>query len=115
MATELHPTVEGQTEPIVHQLLSDGVPFPIFGLLITLILQKKDGTAVDTSTKVTILDDGVTPALVGKLQLEPDVADFVKSGSEYYWRWKVVDGDGKIAFWPGGEAARIKVFPVAHP
>jgi hypothetical protein len=112
MSVQLHPVVEGQTEPIVQTLLSDGVPMPIFGLLVSLILQQKNGTVIDTTGKVTVLDDGVTPALVGKVKLEPDIGDFVKAGSDYYWRWRVVDGNGKIAYWPGGEVARLKVYPV---
>lgn len=114
MATQLHPSVEGETEEIIQTLLADGVPFLIKDMPVVLILQKKDGTAIDTSAKVTNLDDGTVP-LRGKVKLSPDVADFVKAGSDYYWRWKVTDGAGKTKFWPGGEAARKKVYAVAKP
>lgn len=114
MTTFLHPVVEGETEEIIHQLLSDGDPFPIQGLNIVLVLQKPDGTPIDTSTKITNLDDGTLPNR-GKVKLSPDAADWVRTGSGYYWRWVITDGAGKIVAWPGGDAPRMKVYPVAKP
>lgn len=113
-ATKLQPMVEGQTEAIIHQLLSDGEPYPIQSLTVDLILETKDGTLVDVSGKVANLDDGTTPNR-GKVSFSPGALDFTKAGSEYYWRWKVTDGANKVAFWPGGEAARLHVYPVAKP
>jgi hypothetical protein len=114
MATQLNPVVEGETEPIVHQLLSDGTPFLIQGLTVELILEKKDGTIITTAGKLANLDDG-TEGNRGKMQYSPSAGDFVKAGSDYYVRWKVTDGAGKVAFWPGGEAAKMKVYAVAKP
>jgi hypothetical protein len=111
---QLHPAVEGQTEPIVHQLLSDGAAVLIQAMTVELILEKSDGTEIDTSTKVTNLDDA-TEDNKGKVKYEPAAEDLVAAGGNYYLRWRVTDGDGKVAFWPNGEAARLKVYPVAKP
>jgi hypothetical protein len=114
MSTYLNPVVEGQTELILHRLNSDGTPFQIFGLAVTLILEKKDGTPITTLGKVTVVDDGTTP-LRGQVSFSPAAGDFVKASSDYYWRWQVIDGGGKVAFWPSGEALRLKVYAVAKP
>lgn len=114
MARYLHPVVEGETEEILHQLLSDGEPYPIQGLDVELVLETPDGTPIDTSTKVTILDDGTEPNR-GKVKFSPDSDDWTRTSSGYYWRWVVRDGSGKVAMWPSGEVMRIKVFPLAKP
>ena len=106
---------EGSTELIVHKILNDGAALLIHGLTVTLILEKSDGTVIDTSGKVTILDDGSTASLKGKVQYAPAAGDFVATGSQYYWRWKIVDGSGKIAFVPNGSAERLKVYPLGKP
>jgi hypothetical protein len=108
---DLQSAVEGQTEPIIHQLLNEGVPVLIQGMDVELVLQKKDGTAVDTASKVENLDDGTEP-MRGKVSYSPDAADLVNAGSPYYVRWKVTDGDGKIAFWSNGAVDRLVVYPV---
>lgn len=109
---DLQPAVEGQTEPIIHQLLNEGEPFLIQGMTVELVLQKKDGTAISTSGKTTNLDDGTAPNK-GKVKYSPDAADLTKAGSPYYVRWKVTDGAGKIAFWSNSAADRLAVYPVA--
>lgn len=109
--TYLEPVVEGQTKPLVHQLLSNGEAVTIQDLDVVLYLEKSDGTMVDTSGKVTNLDDG-TADNRGKVQFDPDAEDFVVAGSDYSLRWQVTDGDGKIEFWPSGRSLAIKVYAV---
>jgi hypothetical protein len=109
MSTFLTDVVEGQTDPIVHRLLNDGVALLIQGMTVTLILETKDGTAINTSGKVDNLDDGTEP-LRGKVRFNPSSSDLLASNSAYYWHWKVTSA-GKVAFWPNGQAARLKVFP----
>ena len=112
--TFLTDVVEGQTEEIVHQLLNDGEPMLIQGMTVELVLEQKDGTSIDTTGKVDNLDDASEPNR-GMVKYSPDAADFVKAGSDYYWRWQITDGSGKISFWPNDAAARLKVWAVAKP
>lgn len=107
----LKPVTEGWTEDIIHQLLNDGTPADIQGMTVELILEKADGTSVDTSAKVTNLDDG-TAGNKGKVSFAPAVTDLVTTGSPYYWKWQVTAGVNDVAFWPNDKALRLKVYPV---
>jgi hypothetical protein len=108
---DLQSAVEGQTEPIIHQLLNEGEPVAIQGMMVELVLQKRDGIAINTSGKITNLDDGTEPNR-GKVRYSPDAADLTKAGSPYFVRWKVTDVGGKIAFWSNAAADRLTVYPV---
>lgn len=90
--------VEGQTEPVDVQLLRDYDPVDLTGLpagSVTLVLRRKDGILVDTTDDVEVLE-----ALVGKVRYNPPADAFDSTQSPYVGRWRVVDTDGKIGFWP---------------
>lgn len=108
MPSFLQPATEGQTKPLVHQLLSNKLPVSIEGFDIELIMHDSSGEVVDTTGKVTNLDDG-TDANKGKVQFSPGADDLLSSGSPYTLHWKVTDGVGKVDFWPNGDALRLKV------
>lgn len=89
--------VQGQTEPIAVQLFRDNQPVDLSGLpadSVTLVLRRQDGTIVDTTGDVEILQ-----AATGKVRYNPGAADFSSAGT-YVGRFRVVDGAGKIGFWP---------------
>lgn len=93
--------VQGQTEPIAAQLFRDNQPVDLTGLPggnITLVLRRLDGALVDTAGDVEVVD-----AATGKIRYNPDEADFVAAQGPYVGRWRVVDGAGKIGFWPNRE------------
>jgi len=98
------PIVEGTTTPLDFQLESDGVPVPggLAGMTVELLLNRADGTAVNTTGKVTVPDPAAAkvrfnPA-AGDLSVPPSAAE-----TRYEARWKVTDGGGKVGYWPSGE------------
>lgn len=91
--------VEGQTEPVAVQLLRDGHAVDLTGLPVTLVLRGTDGSLVDTSDDVDVLD-----AATGTVRYNPPADAFDIAKSPYVARWRVVDGAGKIGFWPNRSA-----------
>jgi len=90
--------VQGQTAPIDVQLLRDRQPLDLSGLApgsVTLLLRGVNGIAVETAGDVSILE-----AATGKVRYTPSANAFAASPGTYSGRWRVVDGDGAVAFWP---------------
>lgn len=95
--------VAGQTAPIYHYLKiddavpvnADGTAISMAGMAVSLIVHDQSGTAVTIAGSATVED----PA-TWLVKFSPDAADFVVG--RYHARYKVVDGLGKIAYFPSG-------------
>lgn len=90
--------VEGWTERIVEQLTSDGAVQDLTGLTVALQLYDNTDTAVSYAGS-----SGTVSAASGTVFFDPAAGDLVASKSPYRVRWKVVDGAGKVAYWPAGQ------------
>lgn len=104
--------VEGWTAEVgPFTLKADGVAIDLTGFIASQILAlvRKVGetTYVPTTGDMRIDDDPAT----GKVYWSPDAIDFpTGSFGTYEFRFKVTDGDGKVAFFPNGAAQQIRVF-----
>lgn len=115
MKTPLLSITEGWTQrlgPFVAR--ADGVPVALPTVLdnpATAVLQIRGHGLeeyVDTDGDVEVDPDQVTN--IGQFSFDPDAADFEHGHSPYTFRLKVTDSDGKIAYFPNGEADLIRVF-----
>jgi len=86
--------VLGQTAPIDHQLLFNGVAVDLTGRTVEVVLRRGSTTA-DTAGDVSIIDNPT-----GKVRFTPDATDLLVG--VYMARWKVTSG-AEIAFFPDGE------------
>ncbi len=99
--------VEGETiERGPFTLEADGAPVDLTGMTIALVLRAKDGTLVETAGDTRIDDDPAT----GRVYWTPDATDLSWQQSPYSLHWQVTDSDGKVVFFPSGDAARIAVY-----
>jgi hypothetical protein len=102
MLTEV---VEGWTGRLTFSLLSDGAAFNGAGLTLTgLYITDTRGKAIDTSG-----DFGWLSAAAGTVYYDPDQTDFVGGNGPYAVRFEVTDGNGKVVFFPNGQAEQILV------
>lgn len=112
--TPLLTIVEGWTEQLgPFTLLNDGAPLVLDGLTVSVILRS---LAAGSSSKagagvVTKLDQALYP---GQVTYAPAATDFTMSETlvleqPYLLHWKVIDADGKIAYWPNGLGDEILV------
>jgi uncharacterized phiE125 gp8 family phage protein len=102
------PLVEGWTGPIEQTLESNGTPVNLTGLTVTLILQKADGSLIDTTGDVTVPDP-----VNGLARYTPDSTDLLAADTPHVARWKVVDGGGAVIFFPNEQGEVWTVLPVA--
>jgi hypothetical protein len=96
--------VEGDTEAIVMQLLSNGVPpaQPLTGDLLLTVLDA-GGRSIDTTGKTSVVDpDTWTVAYT------PAAGDLVETGRVHRYHWTVDQGGVEFSF-PGGPADGIDV------
>lgn len=96
--------VEGDTEAIVMQLLSNGVPpaQPLTGVLLLTVLDA-GGRPIDTTGKTSVVDpDTWTVAYA------PAAGDLVETGRVHRYHWTVDQGGVEFSF-PGGPADGIDV------
>ena len=96
---------EGRTAPIDEQLTLDVVAPNMSGYTLSLLLTGRDGVAVTTTGNAAWLD-----ATLAKARYNPDAADLVAAKSPYRKRWKVVDLQGKISFFPEGHGDELMVY-----
>lgn len=89
--------IEGTTTALEFQLLENGSAINLTGATVELILTDKDGTAVTTTSDIT-----VTSATTGTVTYSPDAADLDSSKSPYRARWKITDSGGTISYVPTG-------------
>jgi hypothetical protein len=86
----------------------DGAALSLTGLTVTMQLRGLGETSyVDTVGDTEVAADQV--ANKGQVYWDPDAADLVYTKTPYKMRFKVVDGAGKIAFWPNAEPSEIGV------
>lgn len=91
----------------------DGTPVNLTGFTITLVLRDAAGNLVTTGGTVTLLNQGTYP---GQITYSPLATDFVftsgayATNTIYQAHWKVVDGSGKIVFFPNDGSAEFAVY-----
>lgn len=92
----------------------DGVAVDLTGFTVTLILHKPSGILLIPGGVVTVLNQTTNK---GQVTYDPIATDFVFAadpslGDEqlYAMHWKVVDGSGKIVFFPNVGADEIGVY-----
>lgn len=101
----LTEVVEGWTGRLLFTLLSDGAAFVGTGFTLSnLYITDARGRAIDTAA-----DFGWVTAALGTVYYDPDAADFVASAGPYTVRFEVTDGNGKVVFFPNGQADTILV------
>lgn len=89
--------VEGWTKPINEQILSNGSPYNLSGLTVTLVAYPKGSrTSKTMSGVITVID-----AANGKVQFTPAANDLLSIESPYAVRWKMTNG-GVEYFAPQG-------------
>ena len=93
--------IEGQTAPIKTRLLANGEGLDITGLADPEIVAcRLDGTTITLAGTITVVEAGT-----GKIQFDPNAADLLEVNSPMKVRYKVTDGAGDIAYFPGNEEA----------
>jgi len=91
--------VEGWTERILDDLLSDGVAVNLTGYTVQLV-------AYNSSGPVTLLGTaGIQDAVAGTVYFDPAPTDLVKGTLKI--RWKVTDPGGKVVFFPNAVVPEI--------
>lgn len=104
--------VEGWTEPLTFELddlLVAGqapVPTNLAGKTVTLSLAGADGTVINTSAKVQVIDEAA-----GKVEYTPGATDLKAIQSPYRARFKVVSGL-VVVFYPAKSPFTLLVTPV---
>lgn len=99
------PYVEGDTEQIIFELLSDGeVPAePLTGTLV-LTLTNALGVVISTSGKTAIVSGALW-----RVGYTPAAGDILASGGRHTYHWSVTQGGVDFSF-PGGNADGIEPF-----
>lgn len=107
--------VEGWTGILGPYILKiNGVPLSLTGLTVSLNLRNALNVVVVPGGTVTPDPDQVTNT--GYVRYSPVAADFVFADGPYgvvqayKMHWKVVDGAGKIVFFPSGAPDEIGVY-----
>lgn len=98
---------EGWTDELEWVLEVDGEPYPLTGHTVTMVLRDVDGAPITAGGAFTV--DGDQEANPGLVRYAPVAADFLASKSPYGVEFRVVDGVGKIAFFPAEKLEDIFV------
>ena len=100
----IYDVTEGMTLPLVFTLKytdTDGEHvLDTAGLTITSLLTSRAGLQVTTTGDLVSL----APSASGQVQYTPDAADFVAADGPYSSKFKVMDGNGSIDFYPRAAA-----------
>lgn len=96
--------VEGWTERVKYTLTADGVAVNLTGMTVTLLLYDKDKIPFAYGGS-----SGIVTAASGIVYFDPLASDLLDANAPYYARWKVVDGAGKVSFFPNSFAERWTV------
>ena len=90
-----------------------GTPFSLTGYTVTAIIRQSNGVQSPTGGTVVIDADQVTNP--GRVYYDPVATDFVWNDvrgpvvQSHTIHWKVMDGAGKIVFFPNGDGDEIAV------
>jgi hypothetical protein len=87
--------VEGWTERIRQTLLGDNAAVNLTGLTVSLQLYDRNDRLTTPSGAA-----GIDTAAAGIAYFDPAGGDLLARLSPYRIRWKVVDGSGKITYFP---------------
>ena len=106
----IYDITEGITLPLIFRLTYTNDTgehvLDTAGLTITYLLTNRAGLPVDTAGDLVAL----APSTSGQVQYTPDAADFVAANGPYTSKFKVVDGNGAIDFYPRGAADICRIF-----
>jgi hypothetical protein len=103
----LFDVVEGWTQELgPFTLKVDGVVQDLTGMTVRLHLRDKSGTVL-AFTGTTRVDNAPS---TGKAYYTPAATDLTNARSPIDVRWEVVDGAGKVVFFPNGKADQITVY-----
>ena len=103
-------TVEGRTQPIQFRLSDEDGPLALSGYTpgaaqngIALYMRDDNGRVVSTTGKVDVVDDGVTAALLGRVDFYPSASDLLAKNSGYTLRWELTNNSGLVIRLPDTE------------
>jgi hypothetical protein len=103
--TNLFTINDGWTANLDAQLLVNGAVFDFSGMVVSSVVKTRAGRMVDVVTQ-WIADTQ------GTVRLLPVNTDFTAEDSPYTLRYKVIDGAGKVAYFPEGDPYTITVKPL---
>jgi len=103
--TNIFTINDGWTANLDAQLLVNGATFDFSGMSISSVVRTRIGRIVAVATQ-WIADTQ------GTVRLLPVNTDFAAEDSPYTIRFKVVDGAGKVAYFPEGDPYTITVKPI---
>jgi hypothetical protein len=86
---------EGWTERIKYALTHDGVTMNLAGYAVALVGQDCGGNALGFTGSIGVFD-----APGGIVYFDPSATDLLEARSPYRVRWSVVDGSGRVAYFP---------------
>jgi hypothetical protein len=101
----LFEIAEGWTEPLDVQLLLSGAAFDATGMTVTATVRDRNGAVVNVACAWVMQTSAIA-------RLSPVSTDFVAANGPYTVRFKVVDGSGKVTFFPPTTASSVNVYPV---
>ncbi len=112
---ELQRITEGWTATMdAFTCLRDKTAFSLTGYTVTISIRDSDNTAITPAGTLTVLNQTTYP---GQVTYAPHASDFARSTAigdareVFKVRIKVVDSNGKVAFFPNGAADEISVYP----
>ncbi len=103
MSAPLFGITESWTEPLIVQLLIDGAAFDATGMTITSVVRDRHQQLVTVTT-------AWSTAATSQASLSPGADTFEADHGPYTLKYRVVDGAGKVAYFPPTEPARIDVW-----
>ena len=106
--------VEGWTETLdTFTCLRNKTAFSLTGYTVAVTIRDSDGNVITPGGTVTVLNQTTYP---GQLTYAPHASDFSRSTAlgrareVFEFRVKVTDSNGKIAYFPNGDADEISVY-----
>lgn len=95
---------EGRTVPIDFQCLINGAAFDGTGMSVSAVLHDKNQEEVD-------VDAAWLNMTLATVRISPADATFAFETGPYRFRVQVIDTNGKVGYFPEGDAALIAVAP----
>ncbi len=103
MSAPLFGITAAWTEPLIAQLLIDDAAFDATGMTITSVVRDRHQALVTVAT-------AWSTAASSQASLSPTALTFDADHGPYTLKYRVVDGAGKVAYFPPTEPARIDVW-----
>lgn len=91
--------VEGWTGPVVYVLKVDGVAQDLTGMAVSMVARDAHGTVINLSGTLQVTDQSN-----GEVTFTPATGDVKLRVSPMLIRFKVVDAQSKVVYFPNAEA-----------